>query len=319
MNNNPLVSILSPCYNVEKYLPKCLDTIIGQTYSNLQIVLIDDGSKDGTWEIMQEYAAKDSRIEVYHQDNKGVATTRNNLLDKVKGDFVLFVDSDDWVELTMVESLLGIQKQSDADIVVCDMVKNDNTSDLSDKSYISYNKEQIVKAFLEHKWLNGSLWNKLVKTSLLHNERFRCGISYGEDALFSWHLLQHVMSVVVCKLQLYHYRMNDASLSHQVWTPEKKGSATVVWHTITSETQKLYPQYVDIARARWAIEDFWGLYYASLSNYPYDRYIKERQINIKRNLRLIASSGLVSKNKIFTALVLAYCYPLGRFLKYMRK
>lgn len=319
MNNNPLVSILSPCYNVEKYLPKCLDTIIGQTYSNLQIVLIDDGSKDGTWEIMQEYATKDSRIEVYHQDNKGVATTRNNLLDKVKGDFVLFVDSDDWVELTMVESLLGIQKQSDADIVVCDMVKNDNTSDLSDKSYISYNKEQIVKAFLEHKWLNGSLCNKLVKTSLLHNERFRCGISYGEDALFSWHLLQHVMSVVVCKLQLYHYRMNDASLSHQVWTPEKKGSATVVWHTITSETQKLYPQYVDIARARWAIEDFWGLYYASLSNYPYDRYIKERQINIKRNLRLIASSGLVSKNKIFTAFALAYCYPLGRFLKYMRK
>lgn len=319
MNNNPLVSILSPCYNVEKYLPKCLDTIIGQTYSNLQIVLIDDGSKDGTWEIMQEYAAKDSRIEVYHQDNKGVATTRNNLLDKVKGDFVLFVDSDDWVELTMVESLLGIQKQSDADIVVCDMVKNDNTSDLSDKSYISYNKEQIVKAFLEHKWLNGSLCNKLVKTSLLHNERFRCGISYGEDALFCWHLLQHVMSVVVCKLQLYHYRMNDASLSHQVWTPEKKGSGTVVWHTITSETQKLYPQYVDIVRARWAIEDFWGLYYASLSNYPYDRHIKERQINIKRNLRLIASSGLVSKNKIFTAFALAYCYPLGRFLKYMRK
>lgn len=319
MNNNPLVSILSPCYNVEKYLPKCLDTIIGQTYSNLQIVLIDDGSKDGTWEIMQEYAAKDSRIEVYHQDNKGVATTRNNLLDKVKGDFVLFVDSDDWVELTMVESLLGIQKQSDADIVVCDMVKNDNTSDLSDKSYISYNKEQIVKAFLEHKWLNGSLCNKLVKTSLLHNERFRCGISYGEDALFCWHLLQHVMSVVVCKLQLYHYRMNDASLSHQVWTPEKKGSGTVVWHTITSETQKLYPQYVDIVRARWAIEDFWGLYYASLSNYPYDGHIKGRQINIKRNLRLIASSGLVSKNKIFTAFALAYCYPLGRFLKYMRK
>lgn len=319
MNNNPLVSILSPCYNVEKYLPKCLDTIIGQTYSNLQIVLIDDGSKDGTWEIMQEYATKDSRIEVYHQDNKGVATTRNNLLDKVKGDFVLFVDSDDWVELTMVESLLGIQKQSDADIVVCDMVKNDYTSDLSDKSYISYNNNQIVKAFLEHKWLNGSLWNKLVKTSLLHNERFHCGISYGEDALFCWHLLQHVMSVVVCKQQLYHYRMNDASLSHQVWTPEKKGSGTVVWHTITSETQKLYPQYVDIARARWAIEDFWGLYYASLSNYPYDRHIKERQINIKRNLRLIASSGLVSKNKIFTAFALAYCYPLGRFLKYMRK
>lgn len=161
MNNNPLVSILSPCYKVEKYLPKCLDTIIGQTYSNLQIVLIDDGSKDGTWDIMQKYAAKDSRIEIYHQENQGVAATRNNLLDKVKGDFVLFVDSDDWMELTMVESLLAIHKQSDADIVVCDMVKNDNTPNLSDRSYTSYNQKQIVKAFLEHTWLNGSLWNLL--------------------------------------------------------------------------------------------------------------------------------------------------------------
>lgn len=319
MNSQSLVTILSPCYNVEKFLPKCLESLIGQTYCNLQIVLIDDGSQDGTWQIMQEYANRDSRIEIYHQENQGVAITRNNLLDKVKGEFILFVDSDDWVELTMVESLVQMQEQSDAGIVVCGMVKNDETPDLHDKSYSLYNQNQIVKAFLEHTWLNGSLWNKLVKTSLLHNERFRSGISYGEDALFCWHLLQYVTSIAVCELQLYHYRMNETSLSHQRWTPEKKGSNHIVWHTITYETQKQYPQYVNIARVRWAIEDFWGLYYASLSGYPYDIHIKNRQSNIKRNLHLIVKSGLVGKKKCFVAFALAYCYWLGRFLKYLCK
>lgn len=313
MINNPLVSILSPCYNVEKYLPKCLDTIIGQTYSNLQIVLIDDGSKDCTWDIMQKYAAKDGRIEIYHQENQGVAITRNNLLDKVKGDFVLFVDSDDWVELTMVESLLGIHKQSDADIVVCDMVKNDYTSDLSDKSYISYNKEQIVKAFLEHKWLNGSLWNKLVKTSLLHNERFRCGISYGEDALFCWHLLQHVTHVAVCKLQLYHYRMNEASLSH-ISYDERKMSGHKVWKYIADEAKKLWQDYAEIAEANFAISDMWQLYYARQSNYPLDDNILQFQTNVRTHLLMIYRSGLVNYKKMLFAIVAAFSYRLCKIL-----
>lgn len=313
MNNNPLVSILSPCYNVEKYLPKCLDTIIGQTYSNLQIVLIDDGSKDGTWDIMQKYAAKDSRIEIYHQENQGVAATRNNLLDKVKGDFVLFVDSDDWMELTMVESLLAIHKQSDADIVVCDMVKNDNTPNLSDRSYTSYNQKQIVKAFLEHTWLNGSLCNKLVKTSLLHNERFRCGISYGEDALFCWHLLQHVTSVAVCKLQLYHYRMNEASLSH-ISYDERKMSGHKVWKYIADEAKKLWLDYAEIAEANFAISDMWQLYYARQSNYPLDDNILQFQTNVRTHLLMIYRSGLVNYKKMLFAIVAAFSYRLCKIL-----
>lgn len=319
MNEKPLVSVLSPCYNVERFLPKCLDTVTGQTYGNLQIVLIDDGSSDGTWRVMQEYAARDSRMEAYRQENQGVAATRNNLLDKVKGEFILFVDSDDWVELTMVESLVQMQEQSDADIVVCEMVKNNQTPDLHDKSYSLYNQNQIVKAFLEHTWLNGSLWNKLVKTSLLHNVRFHCGISYGEDALFCWHLLQHVTSVAVCKLQLYHYRMNGESLSHQPWTPDKKGTGHLVWKTIAEETEKAWPQYLHVCRARYAIEDMWALYYASRSGYQYDEHIRCRQKNIKDNLAAIIKSGLLDKRKTMTAVALAYCYSFGRLLRYVGK
>lgn len=316
MNNQPLVSILSPCYNVEKFLPQCLETILGQTYHNLQVVLVDDGSRDGTWNVMQQYAAKDNRIEIYHQDNQGVAITRNNLLDKVKGDLVLFVDSDDWVELTMVEALVQIQQQSGADMVVCGMVKNDETPNLHDRSYTPYNQDQIVKAFLEHTWLNGSLCNKLVKTSLLHNERFRSGISYGEDALFCWHLLQHVKSVAVCKLQLYHYRMNETSLSHQKWTPEKKGSNHVVWQIIKEETDESWKQYLDIVKVRFALEDMWAIYYASISDYSYDEHINIRQQNVRKNLWLILNSKIASRNMKLCAIATSMSYKL---LKNIRK
>ena len=93
-----MVSILVPVYNSAPYLRKCVGSITGQTYTDLQIVLINDGSTDDSWDIMQELARQDKRIEIYSQPNCGVAATRNRLLDKVRGDFVLFVDSDDWIE-----------------------------------------------------------------------------------------------------------------------------------------------------------------------------------------------------------------------------
>lgn len=317
MKDKPLVSILSPCYNVEMFLPRCLDSIVNQTYTNLQIVLIDDGSKDNTWRVLQDYASRDSRIEIYHQENQGVASTRNNLLDKVKGDYVLFVDSDDWIELDMIESMLQLAIENDADIVNCNMVKNDGVCVKDQVEFDTWSQEEAICHFLKHIIFNGSLCNKLVASSLLHNVRFHCGISYGEDALVTWNVLLKVKKVVLTPNQFYHYRMNENSLSHQKWTPEKKGSGSIVWRTITAETAEKWPQYLDIAKARYSIEDMWGLYYASLAKYPYDEHIEERQRNVRNHLSLIRKSGLVSFNKIITAYALAYCYPLGKLLKFI--
>lgn len=310
MKDKPLVSILSPCYNVEKFLPQCLDSIVNQTYTNLQIVLIDDGSKDNTWRVLQDYASRDSRIEIYHQENQGVASTRNNLLDKVKGDYVLFVDSDDWIELNMVEFLVSQAQTCQMDIVVCNLVSLERRRILT--------QEQVVEMFLAHKELSGSLWNKLVRRDLLHGLAFDPRVTYGEDALFVWQILQRVRCVLLSNCQLYHHSDNDQSISHQSWTPEKKGSGSIVWRTITNDTEYLWPQYLDIAKARYAIEDMWGLYYASLAKYPYDEHIEERQRNVKNHLSLIRKSGLVSFTKIVTAYALAYCYALGKLLKYTR-
>lgn len=316
--NEPLVSILSPCYNVEQYLPQCIESIINQTYNNLQIVMIDDGSSDGTWNVLLNYAGKDSRIEVCRQENQGVASTRNNLLDKVKGEYVLFVDSDDWIEPDMVEFLVGKSLTHRADIVVCGMVKN-NAIPCGEYTEELMDQETTIKKFLFHKELSGSLCNKLVKTSLLQGIRFDARISYGEDALFCWHVLQRVKTVVQTDRQLYHYRMNANSLSHLNWTPEKKGSGHLVWEAITNETQTLWPQYLNIAKARFAMEDFWGLYYAAICDYPYDDEIAKRQKHVRNSLSLIKHSGLMSRNKLFFALIICRRYGFGSFLKMIRK
>lgn len=313
------VSILIPCYNVAVYLPQCLDSVINQTHQDLQIVLVDDGSMDNTLAVAQQYAAKDSRIEVYHQENQGVAAARNVLLSKIKGDYFLFVDSDDWIEPGMVEYLLSQAIECRAEMVTCGLLKNDADPSRPFSEEI-WSQDKTIKEFLRHVDFNGSLWNKLVSVTLLHNEpRFNRSVSYGEDALFCWELLKEVKTVVVTDCPLYYYRMNADSLSHLNWTPEKKGSGSITWRLISEDVSKRYPQYADIANARNAIEDMWGLYYAALANYPYGAEIIKRQKHVRESFRLIKHSGLVSKNKLFFALLISRWYGFGWVLRTMKK
>ena len=313
MTDSPLASILSPCYNVEKFLPQCLDSIINQTYSNLQIVLIDDGSKDDTWRVMQDYAGKDNRIEIYHQENQGVAATRNHLLDKVKGDYVLFVDSDDWIEPDMVEFLVGKALTNNIEMVVCGNVIND-TPPASEYNEELWSQDKAVKEFLRHVSINGSLCNKLTKVSLLHNVKFHCGISYGEDALFCWDLLQNTKSILVTNKQLYHYRMNENSVSHASWSPSKMGTGHIVWEELEKKTIDLWPQYADVAKSTFAIADMWQLYYAARSKYPKDKYIRLYQDHVLKCLSLIRKADTITANKKIFAEIVARSYTLGGIL-----
>ncbi len=307
---NKIVSILIPVYNVEPYLRQCLDSIVNQTYKNLQVVIIDDGSKDGSPAICDEYADKYNFVEVYHQENCGVAETRNRLLLKIKGDYVLFVDSDDWIELDTVEYVVNKISASSCDIVTFDVVKDVQEVKTTDVKEEMLSQENVIKEFLRHVSFNGSLWNKFFKSNVLKKKRFEMGISYGEDALMTWNVLQEVKNVLVTDKQLYHYRMNETSISHQTYG-EKKMSGHKVWTKIVADTICLWPQYIDIARARFALEDMWQLYFASLSGYKFDENIHIFQINIRRNIGIIIKSNLASNSKIFFAILISYCYGIG--------
>ncbi len=308
-NSSPLVSVLVPVYNVERYVTQCVDSIINQTYRELQIVLFDDGSTDHSLDICHHYASQDNRIEVYHQENQGVATTRNNLLGKIKGDFVLFVDSDDWIEPDAIESAVELAREHEADIVTFNNVINDRHCKKGDSNVIIWTQEECVHQFLRHISFNGSLWNKLIRTSVLLNERFHDHISYGEDALFCWHILQHVKKVIITPNQYYHYRLNDASISNQKYD-KKKMSGHQVWKQISEETCRLWPKYEHVAIANYAISDMWQLFYAAQSDYSYDHNIKCFQKNLRNHLLLVLKSDLINIKKKFFALIAAYHYSM---------
>lgn len=306
------VSILVPCYNVEKYIKQCLDSIIHQTYTNLQIVLVDDGSSDNTLNILNEYASKDSRIEVYHQENQGVAIARNVLLSKIKGDFFLFVDSDDWIELDMVEFLVGKVKKTKADVITCGNVINDNpvSSEYNHKILL---RNEAIERFLYHIEFRGSLCNKLVNSSLLHNCKFHCGISLGEDALFCWHFLQYANKVLFTDRQLYHYRMNNDSICHSTFGP-KKLSAHIAWEQICNETKIWWPQYLQIAQARHCIEDVLLLRDAAHSGYKNKNDIRMLQKSISKTLTSIFKVNITSLRMKLYAIIISKCYKLGKII-----
>ena len=115
-----LISVIIPCYNVEKYIDRCMESVLNQTYRNLEIILVDDGSTDGTGEIIKKYAEHDHRIKILHQKNKGAGAARNAGMEIASGSYIGFVDSDDWIAEDMYEYLIGIIKEEDADIAACD-------------------------------------------------------------------------------------------------------------------------------------------------------------------------------------------------------
>ena len=296
MESKSLVSILIPVYNAESFLNECLDSVVNQTYDNLQIVIVDDGSLDGSWDIMQEYYQKDNRIEIYQQLNKGVAATRNILLEKVKGNYILFVDSDDWLELNAIDESLAILKMNNADFVSF----NQNENRL-------IKQEEAIKLFLDHRSFRGMLWNKLISRNLLSDCYFDERIYYGEDALFIWRILQKCTLIAFSDQKLYHYRLNENSISSSSFSKKKNG-AYYVWRHICMETEQQWAKYLDVAYARYSIEMTLLLHDAARSSYRFDNSIKRMQQVVRFYGHLIRKTKLSSLSMSIYAWIASRSY-----------
>lgn len=176
----PRISVLIPAYNVERYLPQCLDSVLSQTFDDFEVVLINDGSADGTGKICDAYAAKDSRIKLYHQDNKGISATRNLCLQYAVGEYIQFVDSDDWIESDMFKELIAIADDAKADIVTFDFRARyfHKTEIVS----LPCNEIEIFrKNCISSLWT--VLWKNFIRLSLVKENmiHFPLGIDGGED------------------------------------------------------------------------------------------------------------------------------------------
>lgn len=301
-----MVSILVPVYNAAPYLRECVGSLTGQTYTDLQIVLINDGSTDNSLAIMEELAQEDKRIEIYSQPNSGVAATRNHLLDKVRGDFVLFVDSDDWIKLDTIESLLNEQKKADYDVVSFQLATpRDYDEPLT--------QEEVVKRFLEHHVFRGSLCDKLVKAKLYEGLKIDQTVSFGEDAMLIWQVLQRATSVCVMGRAFYYYRINEASLSRQPFNG-KKFTAYTAWDMICRDVDESWPQYSDLAHARFACEMTQILRSAAESGYMHDNFVRLLQEEVRRDGSKILKTGISSRKMTMYAWLISHNYWLAKKL-----
>ena len=195
MKRTPTLSIIVPIYNVEAYLSRCIDSILAQTFTDFELILIDDGSPDRCAEIMEEYAAKDSRIVTIHQKNGGVSAARNAGLDIAQGEYVMFCDSDDTVSDIWASSMLSIAEKYSPSLVSC------NCGSLPSLRTSKDNGTVTTKVFQECEFFDyllstpiGDVWNKIFKRSIIEQRevRFHSEISYGEDKLF---VLDYLLAV----------------------------------------------------------------------------------------------------------------------------
>lgn len=234
-----LVTIIIPAYNAESFIDRCMESVINQTYKDLQIIVINDGSTDNTLSVLKEYEKQDNRILVVDQENIGVADTRNHGLDVATGDYVLYVDSDDWIEQNMVETMVkALNEKEQVDIVVCgsDHAETKEEAEKSSHNIDIWSKEKTIKEFLIHREFQGMLWNKLIKRSLFDGLRFDSSIGYAEDALVMWDVFNKNDKVAVITDKLYHHVLEKTSISHQRFSPIKY-DIVKVWGKILKDVE----------------------------------------------------------------------------------
>lgn len=209
INSMPKITINVPVYNVESYLRQCLDSLIGQTLSEIEIILIDDGSTDNSGNICDEYAQKDSRIQVFHKENEGLASARQYALEKANGEYFISCDSDDWVDSTMYEELYKKAKEENADIVICDFFYNypDGRQIQANNIPKDCSQDALLRDVLMRR-LSGTTGSKLFRKDIFqhYNISWEKGINLGEDIFVFLKLLQYPLNIVSLPKAFYHYR-----------------------------------------------------------------------------------------------------------------
>lgn len=225
----PLISIILPCYNVEQFVGRCLDSLLSQTYPNIEVIAVNDGSTDGTTDILRKYARQDKRIRLIEQPNKGLSGARNKALQEATGTYIMYVDSDDWIEETTCVEIVDIVNRKDYDVVFWGYTREFANKSLpraiypADTEFHPKDIDRLHKRFfgLTGKELSDpsqgnsivTVWGKLYKAAILKDNRIQFidtkTIGTGEDILFNIQVFTHVRSAYYLNKYFYHYRKTN--------------------------------------------------------------------------------------------------------------
>lgn len=208
-----LISVIVPIYNVEEYIRECLESIINQTYTQLEIILVDDGSTDNSSNICDEYKKKDNRIKVIHQKNSGLSDARNAGIKIATGKYIQFIDSDDYIDRDMIEILYKLLAENSADVSICsNYILKDNiiSSECSNKKNI-YDRKEILKEILIDEKIRSYAWNKLIRKEMFDNVKFPSKKIF-EDVLTIPKIFEKSNKVVFLDVPKYYYRQREGSI-----------------------------------------------------------------------------------------------------------
>lgn len=312
-----MISVVVPVYKVEKYLAKCIDSIIAQTYTDLEILLIDDGSPDNCPAICDEYAKKDRRIRVIHQANQGLAEVRNVGIREAKGEYLQFVDSDDWIEPDMIEKCYNYMNAYDADIVCFRSI-----TEYEDGRQIHYGlnypprlmeSAEALSVLFVPQYVDVLAWNKLMKLKLLRGIEYPIGKLY-EDMFTTYKIIARASKILCLSNEFYHYLKRDMSISHY-----NLSSRT---YDLLEATQKCFDFAIkqnegnELARKNllcglW----FWKIVMANYmikANSPDEKYILQLQKDIKAGI--VMSCPLLSVTRKIQFLLFKYNQKLYRLI-----
>lgn len=222
------VSIVVPVHNVEKYLEKCLNSIVNQTFKDIEIILVDDGSTDSSLDICYSFAENDNRIIIRHNEGLGVSEARNIGIKLATGEYIVFVDSDDWLELNMIEKMYKIAKDSNSEIILCSTYvnteNNEYINEFYSKEYIFKDSDKVILQrqaisdmkgeYIPKYMACGVPWAKIYKTSFLkdNNLMYDKRLPRMQDMIFNLYAFEYANSIQYISIPLYHYRKNNLSV-----------------------------------------------------------------------------------------------------------
>lgn len=311
-NNLPLITVVVPIYKTEKYLRECVDSILNQSYKNLEILLIDDGSPDQCGEICDNYQKADSRIKVIHQKNQGLSGARNAAIDIAKGKYITFVDSDDWISDNMIESLYEYMQNKKVQMTVCSFESffEDGTaisSNLETCVYI-YSKEKALDCFLFNDYLTPCVCGKLYAIDLWKNVRCPEGKLF-EDQFTTYKLIDLCEKIVFTTMPMYHYRKHSDSIGHSTFNKKTYH----LYDAIHEEYEYIIKKYKDacpnitVARITWEIV---FINMMIIADHHDKNIIKKIQVFAKANISKVWKCKYISKIRKGQISLFAFCYPV---------
>lgn len=278
-----MISIVIPVYNVERYLRRCVDSVIAQTYANIEIILVDDGSTDASGDICEEYAGKDVRIKVIHQENGGLSSARNTGIEEAKGEYLTFIDSDDFVDRRYAGRLYELIQEYGADISIAGFVKFKKFSGIKTKaiknpSVREYDGISAISDMWYQKTIPNFAWAKMYKRKLFEGIRYPVGKLY-EDLGTTYRLFYKARRIVYSAEPLYFYFQRSDSIMNEKFRMEKM-DRILVSRELLDWSRSCCPALTDAAGARFFISNV-----QVLAEIPNDMHYKDETAYIKSNIK----------------------------------